>query len=850
MKNPLADWSPGCRRALVYAMALIMLALPAVRLLQTELGAIERTRQEAAGLPAVSAVLDLLRVTQQHRGLSNGWLAGADALASRRMQARDDLRGALARAAQALVGLGAPDAERRLTGVEEQIRPLIAAVDARLVSPDESFRRHTAITVAELDLISAVAEASGIAFHSDPQGHQLQGAVLQFLPRATEHLGRLRGQGTRLLALGHAGTEDRMLLALESSEVTDQLRAAVENLRNSGLAAAGSPLAKAMDTAVGSTAEALARADSDLIRAGVLSAPANEYFAALTGAVDKQFRLVDAAFDVLRERLDNASAAARQRFALELAGLLLLAGLGAWLLTLAGRAQRAQEASDARSHAILEAAPDALFVLTPDGSVVDANPAARRLFGREMLGVGLGELLPEAQRATLCAELRALAAGGPEAAKGVARQLIMRRGDGTNVDAEFTAFAASSGERRETIVVIRDISERRRLERQLGQSQKMEAVGQLTGGIAHDFNNLLGVIVGNLDLLERSVSTQEAALKRVLTARKAALRGADLTRRLLAFSRRQHLEPEPLHLADTVSNVIEMAERTLGPEVRLTSRVDPHTPTVMVDAAGLENAVLNLLVNARDAMPNGGSIGIDVGDTVIDERHVAVQAGDLVPGRYASLRITDTGQGMPPEVLDKVFEPFYTTKEPGKGTGLGLAMVYGFVKQSGGHIKIYSEVGVGTTIAITLPVAAAGEAPAVHARAGADDHHARPGATALVVDDEPDLLEVAATYLQEMGYRVLTAPDGPAALRTLSREPTVDLLVTDVVMPGGMNGVKLSQQVRKRRPEVRVVFTSGFPSQALSERRRTRVEGPLVNKPYQRREFVSVLNQVMEGETA
>jgi nitrogen-specific signal transduction histidine kinase/CheY-like chemotaxis protein len=397
------------------------------------------------------------------------------------------------------------------------------------------------------------------------------------------------------------------------------------------------------------------------------------------------------------------------------------------------------------------------------------------------------------------------------------------------------------------VAIARDITERNQIEQQLRQSQKMEAIGQLTGGIAHDFNNLLGVIVGNLDLLERSLAGNEPALKRVGVAQKAAVRGADLTKRLLAFSRRQQLETGPVAVAACVANVIEMARRTIGPDIEIKTTIGAEPPAVLADSGGLESVLLNLILNGRDAMPRGGTITLAARIAELDKEYPGVRAGELKAGRYMCIAVTDTGQGMTPDVLQRAFEPFFTTKERGKGTGLGLAMVYGFAKQSGGHASLYSELGHGTTVKLYLPLADAG----ISGSAAAEETPNTPPltGTALVVDDEVDLMEVAVAYLEEMGFRVLHAMDGPQALEVLKREPDVDLLLTDIMMPGGMNGVELARGVREARRGIRVVYSTGFSSAALSEKNGTAPDGPVLNKPYRRAEFFEAIQRAMRART-
>jgi PAS domain S-box-containing protein len=423
-----------------------------------------------------------------------------------------------------------------------------------------------------------------------------------------------------------------------------------------------------------------------------------------------------------------------------------------------------------------------------------------------------------------------------------------------------TQFATKSNARRSVILSIEiinvdgadclltsvfDVTETRSLERQLAQSQKMEALGQLTGGIAHDFNNLLGVVIGNLDLLERQVAWSESALKRVQTAMRAAGRGADLTRRLLAFSRREQLNPAPVVIDTAIRETVELAQRALGPEVRISTRRDPGIPPAFVDAAGLETALLNLALNARDAMPKGGTLTFSAHLADLTGANALVQAGELAPGKYVRIAVSDTGTGMSRETLERAFEPFFTTKPRDKGTGLGLAMVYGFIKQSGGAIRIYSELGYGTTVSIYLPLAeaSAGEEASAPAAQTTD----RIGGTALVVDDEADLLDVADAYLAELGYTVIRAADGAAALAAIERNDEIDLMVTDIIMPGGLNGIDLANQVRALRPGIKIIFTSGFPAEALSERSGKLEGGPLLHKPYLRAEFADMVRKSMSA---
>jgi PAS domain S-box-containing protein len=365
--------------------------------------------------------------------------------------------------------------------------------------------------------------------------------------------------------------------------------------------------------------------------------------------------------------------------------------------------------SEARYRGLLEAAPDGMVVVNQDGEIVILNARAEKQFGYrrdELLGRKVKSIIPVGFAERLIADALRTTAAALAQQIGTGIELNGRRKDGTLFPIEIMLSPLESTEGILVTAAIRDISERKQLARQLHQSQKMEAVGQLTGGIAHDFNNLLGVIIGNLDLLDRLVAGNEAAVKRVQTAQKAATRGADITRRLLVFSSNEELKPSVVLLGDSIQNTIELAARALGAEIKITTHVDDSVPPLFVDPAGLESALLNLVVNARDAMPKGGSIIISSNAQDLDDSHPAVHTNDLKAGRYVCVSVTDTGSGMSRETLERAFEPFFTTKPRNKGTGLGLAMVYGFVKKSGGTVHVYSEVGQGTTVSLYLPLVA------------------------------------------------------------------------------------------------------------------------------------------------
>ena len=386
------------------------------------------------------------------------------------------------------------------------------------------------------------------------------------------------------------------------------------------------------------------------------------------------------------------------------------------------------------------------------------------------------------------------------------------------------------------------IAEQEKTEAQLRQAQKMEAIGNLTGGMAHDFNNLLAVIIGNLDALCEKRPQDSEVRQLAGVAVDAAMRGADLTRRLLAFARRQPLQPRRVELNELVAGIATLLERTLGQNIETRLELAPDVWPVVADPAQLESALTNLATNARDAMPNGGRLTITTGNRHLDADYAA-QHADLKPGDYALVEVRDSGSGMPPELVARIFEPFFTTKEPGKGTGLGLAMVYGFMKQSHGHINVYSEAGIGTVFRLFLPRAE----PAVEAETAPAPQRAMTGRGEMVlaVEDNMTLRELVARQLDELGYRVLQAENAATAMAILEGAP-VDLLLTDVIMPGGTSGFELARTATARWPNLKVVFTSGFPDIKL-DGGAAPVRAQFLNKPYRREELSRTLRQALEG---
>jgi signal transduction histidine kinase/CheY-like chemotaxis protein len=391
---------------------------------------------------------------------------------------------------------------------------------------------------------------------------------------------------------------------------------------------------------------------------------------------------------------------------------------------------------------------------------------------------------------------------------------------------------------------LRDLTGQRAMEAQLRQSQKLEAVGQLTGGVAHDFNNLLTVIIGNAELLEETTAPGDRVHRLARLIRSAGERGAGLTHRLLVFARRQDLQPVRTDINQRLSDMQELLHRALGEQVEIALLLESSVGAVLVDPSEFENAMLNFALNARDAMPLGGRLTIETAGRHVDGDSLAGADG-IEPGDYVLVRISDNGAGMPKEVLARVFEPFFTTKEVGKGTGLGLSMVYGFVKQSGGQIRLYSEPGRGTVVSVYLP------------RYQESDAAQPPVATApveivggseriLLVEDEELVRRHAETTLSSLGYGVVSAANGHEALQKLDELWPFDLLLTDVVMPGGMTGPQLAEIASLQRPSLRLLFISGCAENALRDGGGIDITGRLLSKPFRRAELAQKLRAVLD----
>jgi len=523
----------------------------------------------------------------------------------------------------------------------------------------------------------------------------------------------------------------------------------------------------------------------------------------------------------------------------------------------------AMEVKDAKLEGILRSAVTAIITIDHCGLIESANPATERLFGylvAELLGQNVKVLMPEPYRAEHDGYLNNYLKTGVKKIIGIGREVRGRRKDGTTFPLHLAVSEFEVNGRRYFTGIIHDLSDRKQVEeelkeseRRLAQAQKMEAVGQLTGGVAHDFNNLLLIITGNLEFLEARLDRNDmkACQKEewgdlkgfVAEAQEAAALGSRLTDQLLTFARRRHLDPQVLQLNDLVVSVTDLLRRTIGEHIGLTTSLTPDLWETRADQGQFQSALVNMAVNARDAMPDGGKLVVETSNVVLSADHADVYP-ELNRGDYVRLSISDTGTGMPPEVRDRVFEPFFTTKELGRGTGLGLAMVYGFVKQSGGHVTLYSEVGHGTTINLYLPrTAEMRECQSWGAEL--DYGESRGREVILVVEDDERVRRITVTRLRMIGYEVLEAHDGPTALQVLDGRSHIDVLFTDLIMPGGLSGRDIATRARELMPEIRVLLTSGYAEDVVRADELQRERLSVLRKPYGQAELVTALRNVL-----
>jgi PAS domain S-box-containing protein len=513
--------------------------------------------------------------------------------------------------------------------------------------------------------------------------------------------------------------------------------------------------------------------------------------------------------------------------------------------------------SEERFRILVQGVTDyAIYMLDPHGNITNWNAGGERIKGYredEIVGRHFSTFYTEED----------LAAGLPAQALKTAEKEGRYEREGWRVRRDGTRFWASvvidpirdpQGRLIGFAKVTRDMTDRKRAEEALdstraalAQAQKMEAVGQLTGGVAHDFNNLLTVITNGLDLLARPLR-DEAQKQRIIDgAMRAAERGAKLTQQLLAFARRQPLRPDTYDVNRLITGFEAVFRRACSESIVVEMALGRRPLAATLDAAQFETALLNLVVNARDAMPNGGRLRIATARETIEGPR-ARRMSDIAAGEYVVVTVEDTGTGMTQQVADHAFEPFFTTKEVGKGSGLGLSQVYGFIAQSGGHVEINSQRGKGTTICLYFPASAA----PLHEEAERQAIGLVTGrARVLVVEDDPEVLDITVATLNHHGYEVLTAPDGPSALDVLRRDDSIDILFTDIVMPSGMNGVELAHRAVRLRPKLGVLLASGYPAAALSSDHGVAGEPEFVflGKPYRSAELLDKLQQVQQADS-
>jgi PAS domain S-box-containing protein len=517
-------------------------------------------------------------------------------------------------------------------------------------------------------------------------------------------------------------------------------------------------------------------------------------------------------------------------------------------MTESKKAREALFDSEQMALGIIDTAIDGFIQFDSAGVVLDWNRQSEAMFGRlrqDAIGERFAEFgIPVDIRDGFPQRLaRFVQASGLSVPVQRYETRALRR-DGSEFPVEVSMTALRRGEGYVFNAFVRDLTEKIKIEEQFRQSQKMEAVGQLTGGLAHDFNNLLAIIVGNLDVLSELHELDSEQKELLQGAIGAALSGSELTRRLLAFARRQPLQPESIDVNDLIDGIGKLLSRTLGEDVEVKLDLNPTIPQIVADRVQLETAIANLANNARDAMPNGGRLYISTRNGHLDEQYAA-QHAEVEPGDYVAIEISDTGQGMPPEVLARIFEPFFTTKEVGKGTGLGLSMVFGFMKQSRGHINVYSEPGRGTTFRLYLrPADQAAVEPIVEAPPMQPAIDA--SATVLVVEDNHRLREVVVKQLTSLGLAVLEAENAQQALERLDGATAVDLVFSDVVLPGGMDGIALTREVVKRHPESKILLTSGFPGSRLADAEGLGSAVRLLSKPYRKDDLARAVREVLD----
>lgn len=501
--------------------------------------------------------------------------------------------------------------------------------------------------------------------------------------------------------------------------------------------------------------------------------------------------------------------------------------------------------------AILSAAVDAIVVADANGTILRANASAEAMFGfksGELTKRNVRILMPEPMASQHDSYMRHHIETGENRIIGIGRDVEGIRKDGQVFPLHLSVGEALIGEERIFVAVLHDLTSRRAAEAALARSQRLDAIGQMTGGISHDFNNLLTVIIGNLELAEMAEPGERIA-PLIADALDAAEMGASLTSRLLLFARKGDLKPTDVDLREICRSTVDMLRRTLGETYRIVTEYPPTLPLVRVDPIQLQSALVNLALNARDAMPGKGNLRLEISEIEIDDQYMA-QETDVVPGRYIRILVSDDGSGMTPEAQKRAFEPFFTTKSDQNGTGLGLSMVYGFIRQSGGHITVYSEPGYGTSFGLYFPISEADRTAITveDQRAMAVKIPEGAGQTVLVVEDNPSVRKISIERLHDLNYRTVEAKSGDEAYALLKSGAKIDVVFTDVVMPGGLNGFTLAAKITSEFPEVKVLLTSGYASDVVAGNGSLSTTEHILHKPYHQRELARRLHFLLTGD--
>lgn len=498
--------------------------------------------------------------------------------------------------------------------------------------------------------------------------------------------------------------------------------------------------------------------------------------------------------------------------------------------------------------ALLDAVPDAVLMSDANGAITRANPAAGTLFGYDpgqLIGQSVNMLMPKSLSDRHDGFMQGYLETGNARIIGRGRAVEGLHRDGQTFPLHLSIGRADYAGATHFVAILHDLSARIAAEEALARSARLDAIGQMTGGISHDFSNILTVVIGNIELLEARIAGDEEAQAMLKDALEAAELGAKLTEGLTTFARKAPTQTAPINVNAACTAALGMIERTFDPHYEILTELGADLPEVMADVTQLQSALINIALNARDAMPDGGQLIIRSEAISIDDTYIA-QELDVAEGDYVRISVTDTGRGMGPDTQQRVFEPFYTTKPVGQGSGLGLAMVYGFVRQSGGHVTIYSEIGHGTTIALYFPVL------------GAETAHRQPmqptlshargdNQTVLVVEDNPQVRSLTTVRLRNLGYRVQEAATGDHAAELLRQDKDIDAVFTDLVMPGELDGLALARHVVATYPHMRILLTSGYAEDILNRHNQNEPDHQILRKPYRQSDLATALAALFDG---